>query len=92
MAASADPVQIKVTCEEVSLGAASALRVSVRDRGPGLNGDQRRRIFEPFYTTKPTGTGLGMAIAWRIVEAHSGTVAVGNNPPPGAEIIITLPR
>jgi hypothetical protein len=92
LAASGDPVHIEITCEEASLGAASALRISVRDHGQGLNGEQRLRIFEPFYTTKPTGTGLGMAIAQRIVEAHGGTIAVGNNPPPGAEIIITLPR
>jgi len=92
LAACVDPVQIDITCEQATLGAASALRVSVRDHGPGLNGEQRRRIFEPFYTTKPTGTGLGMAIAQRIVEAHGGTITVGDQPPPGAEIIIALPR
>jgi two-component system sensor kinase FixL len=92
LAACVDPVPIDITCEEVSLGAAPALRISVRDHGPGLNGEQRRQIFEPFYTTKPTGTGLGMAIAHRIVEAHGGTITVGDQPPPGAEIIIALPR
>jgi signal transduction histidine kinase len=92
LAACADPVQIDVRCTETRLGATSAIRICVRDNGPGLNDEQRRRIFEPFYTTKPTGTGLGMAIAQRIVEAHGGTIAVGDNATPGAEIIITLPR
>jgi signal transduction histidine kinase len=92
LSACVDPVQIDITCKDVNLGASPALRVSVRDHGPGLNDEQRRRIFEPFYTTKPTGTGLGMAIAQRVVEAHGGTITVGDQPPPGAEIIIALPR
>ena len=68
------------------------LRVAVRDNGPGLTPEQRQRIFEPFFTTKTKGTGLGMAIAKRIVEAHGGQIAVGAGAGPGAEILITLPR
>ena len=51
-----------------------------------------QRIFEPFYTTKTKGTGLGMAIARRIVEAHGGRIAAGEGTARGAEIVITLPR
>lgn len=66
------------------------------DEGPGLNEEQREKIFEPFFTTKTKGTGLGMAISQRIIEAHGGTIAVGdgrwtNCPAPGAEIIFSLP-
>ena len=68
-----------------------AIRISVRDNGPGLNQEQQERIFEPFYTTKTKGTGLGMAIAQRIVEAHEGKIEVGNPATRGTEIIITLP-
>jgi signal transduction histidine kinase len=57
-----------------------------------LGPEQARRIFEPFYTTKTKGTGLGMAIAQRIVKAHGGEIAVGSSAGRGAEIIITLPR
>jgi len=68
--------------------------VAVRDNGPGLDGEQRRRIFEPFYTTKPRGSGLGMAIARQIMESHGGQIIVGKQPSDGngAEIILLLPR
>jgi PAS domain S-box-containing protein len=91
LSACGDAAEIDITCEAARLNNNLAIRVRVRDDGPGLSAEQRRRIFEPFYTTKPTGTGLGMAIAQRIVEAHGGTIAVGDGPLPGAEIIITLP-
>jgi signal transduction histidine kinase len=90
LAACRDPVEVTIRCAEASLDGRPALQVSVRDNGPGLSAEQRRRIFEPFYTTKTKGTGLGMAIAARIAEAHGGRIAVG--PGPGAEILLTLPR
>jgi PAS domain S-box-containing protein len=92
LAACRDPVELTVRCSEASLEGRPAVLVAVRDNGPGLNAEQRRRIFEPFYTTKTKGTGLGMAIAQRIAEAHGGKIAVGQDPRPGAEILITLPR
>jgi PAS domain S-box-containing protein len=92
LAACRDPVEISVFCQATSLHGQPAVRVSVRDNGPGLNGEQRRRLFEPFYTTKTKGTGLGMAIARRIVEAHGGDIVAGRAGPPGADIQLTLPR
>lgn len=92
LAACKDPVQITITCSEAELGGQAALRVAVRDNGPGLNAEQQRRIFEPFYTTKTKGTGLGMAIAQRIIEAHGGRIAVGAPAGPGTEILLLLPR
>jgi PAS domain S-box-containing protein len=99
LAACRDPVLVTVRCAEVLLGEPGgvsprvpALRVAVRDNGPGLGPEQRQRIFEPFYTTKTKGTGLGMAIAQRIVEAHGGHIAVGPDAGGGAEILLTLPR
>ena len=67
------------------------LTISIHDNGPGLNAEQRSRIFEPFYTTKSRGTGLGMAIAKRIMEAHGGEITVGNTRS-GTEIILLLPN
>jgi signal transduction histidine kinase len=92
LTACTDPVRIEITGREEDLEDDPGLRVAVRDNGPGLNDEQRRCIFEPFYTTKHKGTGLGMAIAKRIVEAHGGRIAVGDTAGPGAEIVITLPR
>jgi hypothetical protein len=92
LAACPDPVEITVACSTAWLDGQPALRIAVRDNGPGLTAEQRQRIFEPFFTTKTKGTGLGMAIAQRILEAHSGRIAVGTPPGPGAEIQLLLPR
>lgn len=91
LAAASDPVIIDVTCESARLAENDAIRIRVRDNGPGLAPDVRRRLFEPFYTTKPTGTGLGTSIAQRLVEAHGGTIEVGHCSAPGTEIVLTLP-
>jgi PAS domain S-box-containing protein len=85
-----DPVRVAVSCRDSLLGERPALQISVRDNGPGFPEGQRRRPFEPFQTTKPTGTGLGLAITNRLVEAHGGEVALGEEP--GAEVVLTLPR
>jgi signal transduction histidine kinase len=53
--------------------------LTIRDRGPGIPAEVIDRIFNPFFTTKDHGTGLGLAIVHRIVEAHDGTIAAGNN-------------
>jgi PAS domain S-box-containing protein len=67
-----------------------AWRLAIRDEGPGLSPEQAQRIFDPFFTTKVRGTGLGMAIARRLVESHQGRISVGDAAA-GAEIIIVLP-
>lgn len=92
LAACPDPMRIDIRCAEARLDSRPAVRVSVRDNGPGLTPEQRQRIFDPFFTTKTKGTGLGMAIAKRIVEAHGGRIAVGASSEKGAEIVLTLPR
>ena len=92
LAACKDPVKITITCSEANLKNHQAIRIAIRDNGPGLKKEQRQRIFEPFFTTKTKGTGLGMAIAKRIVETHGGSIEIGEDGHAGAEILITLLR
>jgi PAS domain S-box-containing protein len=92
LAACPDPVEIQITCRNAHLHSQPALEVSIRDNGPGLSPEARRSVFEPFFTTKTKGTGLGMAIARRVIDAHGGRIAVGNDFSPGAEFRITLMR
>ncbi len=65
--------------------------LSIRDTGPGLTPEQRTKLFEPFYTTKQTGTGLGLAVSYGIVEKHGGTIEVESEPGRGATFTIRLP-
>lgn len=87
-----DPVEIEAAWSETELAGRPALRVALRDNGPGLTPEQKKKIFEPFYTTKSHGTGLGMAIAKNVVEAHKGQIAIGAGNGRGTEIVITIPR
>jgi two-component system sensor kinase FixL len=91
LAACQDPVEIKILCTRAEIDGSPVVRIAFRDNGPGLNAEQRQRIFDPFFTTKTKGTGLGMAIAKRIIETHGGQIAVGNGSDRGAEILIALP-
>ena len=65
--------------------------LSVRDDGPGIDGDTLRRIFEPFYTTKTTGRGLGLSVVQGIVKAHGGSIRVISEPGIGTEFRVFLP-
>ena len=92
LSACEDPVRIEIECAESSLAGAAPLCITLRDNGPGFTDEQKTRLFEAFYTTKAKGTGLGMAIVQRIIDAHGGTIHVGKSGHDGAEIVITVPR
>lgn len=68
-----------------------AVRVSVRDHGPGFAVDAIDRVFEPFYTTKSDGMGMGLSICRSIVEAQGGQMMASNNGGAGATVAFTLP-
>jgi len=88
-AAEAMPGGGSVTLDCVQLPDAVQLRVT--DSGPGVPADLRARIFDPFVTTRARGTGLGLAVARQIIDAHGGHIEVGDGERGGARFIITLP-
>jgi signal transduction histidine kinase len=70
---------------------ANAVRIRVADTGPGIPPDKLGRIFDPFVTSKPDGTGLGLAVSAQIVAAHRGQITVNSREPHGAEFVVELP-
>ena len=67
------------------------VEIRVSDTGVGMDDDTMNHIFDPFYTRKAKGIGLGLAVTWRIVEAHGGTVAVRSAPGEGTTFAVELP-
>lgn len=78
---------------EVLLGRADEqLLLVVTDHGPGIPPELEARLFEPFFTTRLQGTGLGLAVVKRVVDLHGGTVAVDGRPERGARFTVCLPN
>ena len=67
------------------------VRLDLIDTGIGMTAEQATRVFRPFFTTKPGGTGLGLPTTKRIVEAHDGTIAVQSEPGKGTKFTVRLP-
>jgi two-component system sensor kinase FixL len=65
--------------------------VAVSDTGSGVPADYIERLFEPYFTTKPDGTGMGLAICRSTIDAHSGRIWASNNPAGGATFQFVLP-
>jgi PAS domain S-box-containing protein len=76
---------------QTDLGGGGTVRVAVRDSGVGIPENTLDRVFEPFYSTKPAGMGMGLSITRSILEAHGGRIWAANNPDRGASIWFTLP-
>ena len=72
-------------------GLAGSLEISVIDRGSGIEPAQMENIFNPFFTTKPDGVGLGLAIVQKIVDGHGGRMAVESEPGKGSVFRVFLP-
>jgi PAS domain S-box-containing protein len=72
-------------------GRPEEVTITIADTGPGIPADARQQIFEPFFTTKARGTGLGLAVARRIIEEHKGTIKIDSDEGKGTRFVITLP-
>jgi two-component system sensor kinase FixL len=70
---------------------ARTVQVSIEDSGVGLQDGSESRVFEPFYSTKPDGMGMGLSIARSIIQAHGGAIWARNNPSRGASFGFALP-
>jgi C4-dicarboxylate-specific signal transduction histidine kinase/PAS domain-containing protein len=83
------PRELQVSIEAVP--SEGGVRVGVRDTGPGLSPESLSRLFEPFYTTKPEGIGMGLSICRSIIEAHGGRLWATGYEPRGALFQFTIP-
>jgi light-regulated signal transduction histidine kinase (bacteriophytochrome) len=83
------PRKLSVT---TALGPDDSVRLVVADSGPGIDAERLDRVFEPFYTTKDSGLGLGLAISRTIARAHGGSLSAESHDGHGATLRLTLPR
>lgn len=83
------PILITVADAETAQG--SAVSISVKDSGRGMDAATLERVFNPFFTTKEHGTGLGLALTARIVEDHQGTIVTASTQGEGTTFTVTLP-
>lgn len=90
-AAEAIPEGGKITVKTCHDGNAKTVTIGICDTGKGIPAEFTEKIFQPFFTTKGKGTGLGLAVSKRIVEEHGGSIAVSNNVSGGVTFTITLP-
>jgi signal transduction histidine kinase len=86
----ASPQSIQVTISAAMIS--NELVITIMDCGPGINRETLEHIFEPFYTTKSAGTGLGMPIAKKIIEEHGGSLAITTRKGVGTEATVRLPN
>lgn len=71
--------------------AGESIQISIQDDGPGIDSSRQTQLFEPFYTTKTHGTGLGLAVVDSVVKAHKGSVYCRSVLGQGSEFVVTLP-
>ncbi len=83
--------RIKVATRLLREADTAAVELRIMDRGPGIAPEMLSQVFEPYVSSKPKGTGLGLPIVKKIIEEHGGRVWVENNPDGGATAVIRLP-
>ncbi|MGH9568429.1 MAG: sensor histidine kinase, partial [Candidatus Angelobacter sp.] len=83
--------ELKVKIQPASNDSAEQIAVEIEDSGPGVGEEMKEQIFNPFFTTKKSGVGLGLAIVSKIVDAHGGAVKLVSRREQGACFRVTLP-
>jgi signal transduction histidine kinase/outer membrane protein assembly factor BamB len=89
-------VTVRVSKEErIAPGSAGQaveeVEIEISDDGPGISEEDQKKLFTPYFTRKPSGTGLGLVIAKRVVEDHQGSIRVESKPGIGTRVVISLP-
>jgi len=84
--------ELRINLQPRNSGSKHEVVVDIEDTGPGIPADIKEQIFNPFFTTKKSGVGLGLAIVTKIVDAHGGTVRVTSEPGHGARFQVSLPQ
>jgi signal transduction histidine kinase len=93
-----DPVTVAVRVEqrvnEPNAGVSSVAVIEVRDEGVGMSPEVLAHLFEPFFTTRPvgSGTGLGLSVCWGLVREHGGWIEVASTPGRGSTFTVVIPR
>jgi two-component system, NtrC family, sensor histidine kinase PilS len=83
--------ELRVGAQALTDSEAGGLRIRVADTGHGIADADLPHVFEPFYSTKPGGSGIGLALVYRVVQDHGGTVEVQSRPGAGTAFTLTLP-
>ncbi|HET9929799.1 MAG TPA: ATP-binding protein [Polyangiaceae bacterium] len=86
-----DAGTVEIRVEKAELRGESAARVEIRDRGHGMDQHVLGRALDPFFTTRPSGTGLGLPIVQRIVEAHGGELMLDSLEGEGTRVVLVVP-
>lgn len=86
-----DTGTVEIRVERAELRGESAARVEIRDRGHGMDEQVLERALDPFFTTRPSGTGLGLPIVQRIVEAHGGELMLDSMEGQGTRVVLIVP-
>jgi signal transduction histidine kinase len=92
-----DKAWVGISAESASISGKAVVRLGIEDNGPGIPREERELVFEPFFRGKLAtdnqvhGTGLGLNLAKRIIEAHGGSLALRSELGKGTEFIVTIP-
>jgi signal transduction histidine kinase len=83
--------RLSLRIRPISKNGSSFIQVEVEDTGSGIDPENLDNIFNPFYSTKESGLGLGLPFVYKIITSHRGLIEVDNHPGQGVTFIITLP-